>query len=111
MKQGIAIIVLAVIVMFSGIAVTNILWREGYEISISGVIQIAQKDEARLWRYKWTHIELQSFSGEDFDLTILGHYDFEQGASYKIIYERKSPLGHHILLRAKLVSMERLEGK
>lgn len=105
---GVKTVVYCWLILLGITALRNMYWAEGYEITISGVTQIAQKDEERLWRYKYTHIELQSFSGEDFDLTILGHYDFEQGAAYKIVYERTSPLGHHIIMIAKIVSIERL---
>ncbi len=93
------------------VGTANVLWYEGYEVTLQGTVQIAKQEENRFWRYKYTHIEIQSYSGEDYDLSILGHHDFTSGMTYKITYERVSPMGWHLKLYGKIISVETINAK
>ncbi|MBA7595646.1 hypothetical protein ES703_02611 [subsurface metagenome] len=108
-RPGLKILVICWVIIAFMVGTTNVLWREGYEVTLQGTVQIAKQEENRLWRYKYTHIEIQSYSGEDYDLSILGHHDFTAGITYKITYERVSPMGWHLDLYGKIISVEIIE--
>lgn len=109
-RPALKIIAIAWVIAMIMIGTTNVLWREGYEVTLQGTVQIAQQEENRFWRYKYTHIEIQSYSGEDYDLSLLGHHDFTSGVTYKITYERVSPMGWHLKLYGKIISVEVIDG-
>jgi len=81
---------------------------EGYEITITGTVQIHQLEYNKWFKYKYTNVELLTYSGDEYDLPLLGHIELEFGKTYRITYTRTSPLGHHQFLYGRAVDIKEI---
>jgi len=81
---------------------------EGYEITITGTVQIHQLEYNKWFKYKYTNVELLTYSGDEYNLPLLGHIELEFGKTYRITYTRISPFGHHQFLYGKIVDIKEL---
>lgn len=111
-KEEVLPFVVVLLIMWGSISVLNgfMNWsrEEGYEVTITGTVQIHQLEYNKWFKYKYTKVELLTYSGEDYDLELLGHIELEFGSAYRITYTRVSPLGYHQFLYGKATSIEKI---
>jgi len=105
---GFIVIVVTMIAILQVYNVTsNIIWEEGYNITVSGQVQYATYEENRFWNYKYTDVEITTYTDMSYDIRFLGHdFEFVQGQSYNIVYTRESALGWHMDMFGRIVSLE-----
>ena len=109
MKNAVSVVVCALLLFGIVNAAPNILIWEGYPVTITGTVQIHVLSYNKIFNFEYTKIELLTFSGEDYELDMLGHVEMEFGRTYRITYTRVSPLGHHQRLYAKVLEIELIE--
>jgi len=87
---------------------SNINFSEGYEITIQGRVEthMLSYSVGPWWKYSYTKIVLRTLSEETYTLELYGHHEFEINSIYRVTYTRISPLGHHVFLLGKVISIE-----
>lgn len=91
-----------------GTALWNIAFVEGVPRTVEGRVQLLEHRYNKLWRYDWTFIEVQTFSGDTHHYTFLEHIDLNFGVAYRIRFTRRSLFGHHINMYNEVLELERL---
>ncbi len=103
---GSIVILLALILTGTVILATyNVVCREGYDITVTGTVNVIRLDHNKPFNFDFTYIELLTFSGDEYDIDFFGHVPLEFGSSYTITYRLRSPLGHHVVLYGDISSI------
>lgn len=90
-------------------AAWNVSFIEGVPVTVQGKVQVHELRYNKFWKYDWTFVEIQTFSGDTRYYNFLDHIDLEFGVAYRIRFTRHSLFGHHIEMYNEILKIERLE--
>lgn len=88
--------------------VGNVLYAEGFELTVSGTVQTHELKYDKMFNYDYTKVGLRTYAESYSKFYLLGHHELEVGKTYRITYVRTTPLGHHQFLIREVVEIEEL---
>ena len=91
-------------------ALINVTRFEGYPVTVTGTILLHTLEYNKQFNYKYTEIELQTYTGQAEVMYLFDHVELDVGKTYRITYTRKSPLGFHLNLYAEILEIQEVVG-